>query len=394
MQNMSKDILDSPFFSSKSSGVIATPLPSDVPLTPIDKMPRFISTKDSGDKVFLVENGVAHWIQNPDALKALGGGFDRVVQVTKQDYMQLDRGGESITVDNAGKYAGQPTDDEFYGKGEVEIALEEEKKFKVYEEKPKEITENLRVENAPITEPVKGFTSIIIPAYLASYFLFHQTGHCIGSVHEHTDKEKTPYEIILVINGKTGILFDKPEMTMADKVIDLPENLGYGGGMNKGIRVAKGEYVVLLSNDVLVFDHWLEDFHLALGRKDLVMATPMYGEPYARARESNIKRNAYQENHGPRIVFNDFRDFSCVAARKSLFDEIGLFDEKFFAYKEDLDIMNRMDKAGKTYGTTGPVGDALINTFHIIGNTSVDMSQEQLHKKEGEEYYKEKYGSA
>src|SRR3990167_11251360 len=37
--------------------------------------------------------------------------------------------------------------------------------------------------------------------------------------------------------------------------------------------------------------------------------------------------------------FSDFVDFSCVLAKKDLFREVGLFDEQFFMYCEDLDFL-------------------------------------------------------
>jgi GT2 family glycosyltransferase len=244
------------------------------------------------------------------------------------------------------------------------------------------------VETEPLNpvETIPGFTSIIIPAYFLNYPLFHYTGHCIGSVREHTNKDKTPYEIILVVNGKTGIGFSNPEESKADKVIEIEKNVGYGSAMNRGIRAAKGEYVVLLSNDVLVFDYWLSNFHMALQYKDLVMATPMYGMPYARALESKELMEKWID-HGVEETFSDFRDFSCVAAKKKLFEEVGLFDENLYLYKEDLDLFNRMDKAGKTYAST-----KLINTFHVIAGTSIYMSEEDQKKAEGEKYYSAKWG--
>lgn len=262
-----------------------------------------------------------------------------------------------------------------------------QKEFKTYD-KPQAYAEG-KVEGAPGEEPEKGVTSVIIPAYFLNYSVFHYTGHCIGSVHEHTDGTKTPYEIILVINGKTGIQLANLEESQADKVITLDENMGYGAAVNRGIRVARGEYIVLLNNDAMVFNHWLEDFQEALQFRDLVMGTPMYGRPYARQRESMKLRERSLSSGSIEESFSDFRDFSCVATRKALFSEIGLFDEKFFAYKEDLDIFNRMDKAGKKYASTKRV-----NTFHIIGSTSINMSDEQLHKEEGKVYYETKYGSA
>ena len=164
-------------------------------------------------------------------------------------------------------------------------------------------------------------------------------------------------------------------------MIKNEENKGYSYAVNQGIRMSKGEYIVILNNDAQVFDHWLEDMQEALHHLDLVMATPMYGRPYARAVQSLELR---KETLGKPIeeTFSDFRDFSCVATRKELFAEVGTFNEDFFVYKEDLDLFNRLDKAGKKYASTKRV-----NTSHIIGATSHNMSPEDLRKEEGQEVY-------
>lgn len=232
---------------------------------------------------------------------------------------------------------------------------------------------------------VKGLTSIIIPAYFLTYPLFHQTGNCIGSIREHTDSVKTPYEIILVVNGDTGIK-SKPEDYLVDKVIENPENLGFSKAVNQGIRVAKGEYIAIVNNDVQVYDYWLEDFIECLNNGlDLVQATPMYGKPFARATESfTLRQDTMNLSIGE--TFKDFVDFSCVCTRKDLFREIGVFDEEFFMYGEDLDFLRRMDKVGKKHKST-----TRVNTHHIIGSTSSGVAETpELMNKAGE-LLKQKY---
>lgn len=241
-------------------------------------------------------------------------------------------------------------------------------------------------------ELVEGLTSIIIPAYFNSYPVFHQTGHCIGSIREHTDKAKTPYEIILVLNGtKSSIKFDKYELTYADKVIPLEENEGYAKAVNKGIRASQGENICIMNNDVLVFDNWLNVFLEIVdlnheSRLDLVMATPMYGMPYARATEAKELAAKY-DGKFLSSTYSDFRDFSCVLAKRKLFDEIGLFNEEFFMYGEDLDFLRRMDKAEKKYASTRAV-----NTYHIIGMTSSSMDKTPQIMNESREKLKQIWG--
>jgi GT2 family glycosyltransferase len=228
----------------------------------------------------------------------------------------------------------------------------------------------------------EGLTSVIILCYNNDYSLFHYTGNCIGSVREHT---KLPYEIIVVDNG-SGIKHDKPENYKANKVFLNKENKGVAAGWNQGIRAAEGEYLCFLNNDTMVFDNWLEGLQEALGELDLVAATPMYGDAFARAPEAAEKASLWKDKPISES-FSDFRDFSCVLTRKSLFDEIGLFDEQFFAYCEDLDFYRRMEKAGKKFMSTKKV-----NIHHIIGATTLsnpntpaimNKSKELLHRKWG-----------
>lgn len=265
-------------------------------------------------------------------------------------------------------------------KGEI-VKIEPQQEFKQYEDGIKH-------------ETIKGLTSIIIPAWLNSYPVFHTLGNCIGSIREHTDKQATPYEIILVLQGE-GLKM-KPEDTLADKVIELETNVGFATAVNKGIRVAFGEYIAVVNSDVQVYDYWLGDMQEALQFDlNLVMATPMYGMPFARAveavalREATLGRepNDFTFKLPIAETFSDFRDFSCVLTRKALFDQIGLFDEQFFMYGEDLDLMKRMDKEGLKYASTKRV-----RTHHIIGQTSSGDSKTPAIMDESRAKLKAKWG--
>ncbi len=264
-----------------------------------------------------------------------------------------------------------------FGKG----SLEGKEKLEVYPEKQES------VESAPKEEPQEGFTSIIIPAYFNNYALFHQTGNCIGSIREHTDPVKTPYEIILVINGKTDIKFADLKQTFADKVIQSENNEGWAKAVNKGIRVAKGEFIALINNDAQVYDYWLEDLQESLkAGLDLVMGNPMYGMPFARAVESfNIRQKQLEKPIEETFV--DFNDFSCVLTTKALFMQLGLFDEDFFMYGEDIDFLRRMDKEGKKHASTKRVA-----VHHIIGSTSMTIKETPEIMNESKEKLRLKWG--
>lgn len=239
-----------------------------------------------------------------------------------------------------------------------------------------------------MTTFIKGVTSIVIPIANTDYPPAHYTGNCIGSIKYFT---KLPYEIIVIDNASTCQLGGVKWEEIVDKYIKLEKNTGYTGGMNRGIQEAKGEYVCLMSSDVEVYDYWLEDMQEALNHVDLVMATPMYDLPYGRAKEALERRNEWLKNTNEHEWLRDFRDFSCVLAKKELFDKVGLLDEKLGSYSEDIDFVFRMQEMGLTAKSSKRV-----NTHHIgMASGYIMMQQgvkinEQMNKNK--EYLKEKWG--
>ena len=247
---------------------------------------------------------------------------------------------------------------------------------KHYFEKKEGAGDSLQAAPSPISTPIphpiiEGLTSIIMPVWINSYSLQHYTGNAIGSIHEHTDSTKTPYEIVL-IDDASPIKFDKLVDYNVDKVVVNSENLGYTKSVNKGIRVSQGTYIVVMNNDVMVFDQWLEDFQEALQHLDLVMAYPMYGETFARAREAKRKRDKWLDKP-IQESFSDFNDFSCIATTRKLLNEIGTFDEQFKQYSQDIDFFRRMEEADKKFASCKK-----INIFHIIGGSLNDSSAQVM----------------
>jgi len=247
-----------------------------------------------------------------------------------------------------------------------------------------EVTVTASSEGIP-HEIKKGLVSIVIGTYINDYSLLHYTGHCIGSVREHTDPKKTPYEIVIVDDGSALTLPD-PKMYKVDKYVRFEENKGLTKVWNTGIRVSQGEYICLLNNDTMVFDHWLEDLLEALhDSMDLVMATPMYGDAFARAPEAKVLRDKW-EGKDINQSFDTFRDFSCVLTRRDLFDELGLFDERYKVYVQDTDFLKQMELKGKKFGSTKKVP-----IFHIIGATTHTLAETPVQMNADKELFKQKW---
>ncbi len=117
-----------------------------------------------------------------------------------------------------------------------------------------------------------GLISIVIGIRNTDYPVCHYTANCIGSVKEHTDQAKTPYEIIVADNGSTCELGGWDWSKVVDKYHKELEGKSCAWAWNKGIEMAEGEFIAVLSNDVQVFDHWLEDLIEATKNVDIVNA--------------------------------------------------------------------------------------------------------------------------
>src|ERR1700677_2576613 len=101
-----------------------------------------------------------------------------------------------------------------------------------------------------------GLTSIIIPCWNQLEF----TRQCIVALKNHT---RPPWELIVIDNGATdgtGAYLSGVQDAAAVPVTVIAngENRGFPAAINQGLQQARGEYLVLLNNDVVVTNAWLD----------------------------------------------------------------------------------------------------------------------------------------
>ncbi len=169
--------------------------------------------------------------------------------------------------------------------------------------------------------------------------------------------------IIIVDNGSgdgsVAFLEEKYAENEQISLVKLSQNTGFCHAVNVGILKAKTEYVFLLNNDTTVDKSCVEELQKVMdaslgifsaGAKMINMKFPekiddagdfysALGWAFARGKDKPV--SAYEI--GDRIFA------SCGGAavyRKSVLEEIGLFDEAHFAYLEDMDIGYRANIAG------------------------------------------------
>lgn len=170
------------------------------------------------------------------------------------------------------------------------------------------------------------------------------------------------HEIIFVDNASQDGSLELLRKKYGGKVriLENAVNLGFSGGVNQGIRASKSDYVALLNADATALPDWIAALVRGLESSEKIgMVTSkvyLWGQEKVLDNTGNdIYRDACAKPRGrfeqDRGQYDSKRDVGyasgCAAMyRRSLFDAIGLFDERMFAYGEDMDLAIRARLAG------------------------------------------------
>ena len=152
--------------------------------------------------------------------------------------------------------------------------------------------------------------SIVIPTY---NHLDDCLRPCLESIIKYTDL--TNVEVIVVANGcKDGTRAYVESLPSGNfKLLWFNEGIGYTKATNEGIKVAKGEFIVLLNNDTVLLEQqkstWLDLLVAPFEDPKVAITGPM----------QNFCDTALR----------DFLIFFCVMIRASVFKEIGILDEVY-----------------------------------------------------------------
>jgi GT2 family glycosyltransferase len=136
--------------------------------------------------------------------------------------------------------------------------------------------------------------------------------------------------------------------------VALPENRGFAGGNNAGVREARGRFVALLNNDAVPEPGWLKALLAGIDeRQGVLLATSlivyMHDPQIVDSAGDGMLRwgGAFKRHHGESVelartsgeVFG-VCGAACLMPRQ-VFEELGGFDEDFFTSHEDVDLSYR-----------------------------------------------------
>jgi N-acetylglucosaminyl-diphospho-decaprenol L-rhamnosyltransferase len=180
-----------------------------------------------------------------------------------------------------------------------------------------------------------------------------------------------PFELVVVDNASAdGSASAVESAHPTARVVRNVENVGFGRACNQGIRLSRASYVLLLNSDAEVRPGAIEALAGVLDAQPGAGAvgprtlnadgtvqvsfgpdlTP-WGEWRQRRLVEGVRRRdprvlrrvdaGASREHEPGWVSG-----SCLLARRSALESVGLFDEGFFLYEEDADLCRRLRRAG------------------------------------------------
>jgi GT2 family glycosyltransferase len=210
---------------------------------------------------------------------------------------------------------------------------------------------------------------MLLSAIVVSYNTRETTLECLRCL--RGEMASIASEIIVVDNASTdgsaaAIRKDFPEAT----VLKNTENKGFGAANNQAMRQARGEFFLLINSDAFAKPGAIAAMLDAMRqRSDVAVVGPRllnsdgtmqrscfrFPSP-GRAWAENLWLSAFVPNHWELADYRkwahdrqrevDFVIGACFLVRRTVFEKIGGFDEKFFMYSEEVDWQKRMHEAG------------------------------------------------
>lgn len=216
----------------------------------------------------------------------------------------------------------------------------------------------------------------IVSIIIVSYNTANLTEKCVKAALGSTGFAKGEIEIIVVDNNSsdnTVSLLKKKYPSI--KIISSPKNLGFGAGNNQGVKIARGEYILLLNTDAFLMPDTLSRLVAVLmrdsgilsvaprlvyadgstqqsvgyfptllrvkawmlGLDKLPLIKSLFPTPY-----HYYDTSRYQLNFHP-----DWLMGAVVLFRRAQFLRVGGFDETIFMYGEEVELFYRLHKVFK-----------------------------------------------
>lgn len=233
------------------------------------------------------------------------------------------------------------------------------------------------------TQPSATMLSIIIVSYNARADL----ERCLESL--HASPPAAPHEIIVVDNASSDGSAAAARTWSKVRVIETGANLGFGRANNVGIRASGGEHLLMLNSDTIVPPGAIDRLIAELTRHpDVAVVGPRLVDGEGRAelsfgrmlgpwnewRQKRLVRgherrdpkiSAFVDQLTRREQSPDWVSGACLLVRRADADAVGLFDERYQMYTEDVDFCAAIRARGRRIRFTPAV-----EIIHLRGRSA------------------------
>ncbi len=193
--------------------------------------------------------------------------------------------------------------------------------------------------------------TVVIPTWRAGGWL----GRCLDALGRQTFRH---FEVVVVHNEGREPIPLPSALGLTVHIKPNPDNVGFAAAVNQGVRLGRGEFVAVLNDDAFPEPHWLEALLdaaqapdigacaslLVFDREPDVVQSAGIAIDRAAICWDRLRGRPAAEAREPKEVFG--ASAGAALYRRRMFEGLGGFDARFFAYLEDADLAWRAGNAG------------------------------------------------
>ena len=242
-------------------------------------------------------------------------------------------------------------------------------------------------------DPAAPAARIDLTVILVNWNTAAVTCDCLRSVARNLADESIEVETIVVDNGSTD---DSTARIHAEfpwaRLIENQQNVGFARANNQAIEASHGRHVLLLNSDTVVQDGALAalvrhlDAHPGVGAVGARLLNPDGSLQPSCSRFPTLGRELWRLFHLERLYMRsayamqgwdpatprpvDVVSGACLMVRRPVLQQVGLLDEGYFMYSEEVDLCRRIWNAGWEIHWTPSA-----RVVHFGGQSSQQMAE-------------------
>ena len=205
-----------------------------------------------------------------------------------------------------------------------------------------------------VTDKQEAAIEPLVSIIMVTFNQIKLTRHCLQSLKRYTPEK---HELIIVDNGSTDGTVEFLGKMKDTRCIFNEKNLAFARANNQGIEIAKGEYLLLMNNDLILTECWLKKLlAVASSSVDIGVVGPCTNTAagvqkvtpsYKSIRDLQRYAASFaMRNAGRWISVNRLNAF-CFLIKRQVIDSAGVLDERFGpGGYEDYDYCLRVRQAG------------------------------------------------